>query len=229
QQAEAKAEAAGDHYNAGWRAHQEGYVHYLREQADTALACANRAAAYWETAKASARERAFAIRLRGLTQRLKKDYPAAIAANREALELHRTLSAESVDVATALNDIAAIEYLSGDLDAAERDYREALRVAGATGYAEGVAVYTGNLVGVALDRKDWPTAETLAREALSLSEKVGRQELIAVDCERLALALVRQGKPTEALPYARRAVEILTRLGSPRVENARATLRESES
>ncbi|MGH8645673.1 MAG: tetratricopeptide repeat protein, partial [Gammaproteobacteria bacterium] len=112
---------------------------------------------------------------------------------------------------------------------AERDYREALRIARAVSYSEGVANFTGNLAGLALARKNWLEAETLAREALPLSEKLGRQELIAVDCRRLALALVRQGKAGEALPYARRAVDIYTRLGSPRLEGARATLRECES
>ena len=182
QQAEAKAVAAGDHDNAGWRAYQAGWVHYLRQQADAVLNCADRAAAHWQTAQAGARERAFAIRLRGLGHQLKKDYPAAIAAYREALDLYRTLSAESADVAIALNDLAGAERLSGDLAAAERDYREALRIARAVGDAEGVAVYTGNLAELALDREDWPGAETLAREALPLSEKLGRQELIASDC-----------------------------------------------
>ena len=160
---------------------------------------------------------------------MKTDYPAAIAAYRESLELHRSLSAESEDVAIALNDLADAEQLSGDLAAAERDYREALRVARAVGYAEGVANFTGNLAALALDRKDWPGAEALAREALPLSEKVGRQELIAANCHRLAKALVRQGKAAEALPHARRAVEIYTRLGSPDLEAARATLAECES
>ena len=40
---------------------------------------------------------------------------------------------------------------------------------------------------------------------------------------------MRKGKPAEALPYARRAVEIYTKLGSPDVEAARATLSECES
>jgi len=63
-----------------------------------------------------------------------------------------------------------------------------------------------------------------------LSDKLGRQELIAEDYRCLASALVRQGKAVEALPYAQRAVEIYTRLGvASDVERARAILRECES
>jgi hypothetical protein len=68
----------------------------------------------------------------------------------------------------------------------------------------------------------------LAHEALSLSEKVGRQELIAINSHKLAKALVRQGKADEALPHARRAADILTRLRSPKLEGARAVLQECE-
>lgn len=130
QQAEGKAMAAGDHSNAGWRAFQGGWVHYLRQQAaDEVLACADRALAHWQTAQAGARERATAIRLRGIGLRLKGDYPAAIAAHRESLDLHRSLSPESIGVACVLNSLGEAERYSGDLVAAERDYREALRIA----------------------------------------------------------------------------------------------------
>ena len=229
QQAEAKAVPAGDHENAGWRAYQAGWLHFLRGQADAVLACADRAAAHWQTAQVGASERSTAIRLRGLGHRLSADYPAAIAAYREALDLDRSLSAESVDVAICLNSLAGAEQLSGDLAAAERHYREALRVARAVGHAESVAVFTGNLAGLALAREDWPGAETLAREALPLSEKLGRQQLIASDFHLLAKALVRQGKAAEALPHAQRAVDIYTRLGSPDLDAAHATLRECEA
>ncbi len=228
QQAEAKAVVESDQYSAGWRARQSGYIYCRRQQADAVLACADRAMAHWQTAQAGTRERAYAIRLRGLGHKVKKDYLAAIAAHREALMLDRSLSAESVDVAINLNNLAQAERLSGDLAAAERDYREALRIARVIGNAEGDATYTGNLADLALDREDWPGAETLAREALPLSEKVGRMELIARDCRRLAQALVRQGKAAEARPYAQRAVEIYTRLGSPDLADARATLDECE-
>jgi tetratricopeptide (TPR) repeat protein len=229
QQAEAKAVAVADHDNAGQRAYEVGWISCLRGQADEVLACADCAAAHWEAAKAGARERAFAIRLRGVGHQLKKDYPAAIAAYREALDLWRGLSAESEEVAAALSDLAHVEKDSGDLAAAERDCREALRIARAIGDAEMMAGMPGNLAALALDRKDWSAAEALAREALPLSEKLGRQELIAEDCRCLAEALVRQGKAADALAHARRAVEIYTRLGSPDLEYARATLRECES
>jgi len=57
---------------------------------------------------------------------------------------------------------------------------------------------------------------------------MGRQELIGWDCWVIANALVRQGKRAQALPYARRAVDIYTRLGSLNLEAAREILRECE-
>ena len=227
--AERRAVAAGDFGNAGWRAYHGGFVHTLRGQSAEVLACADRAEAHWREAQAGARERAFAIRLRGIGHRLAKDYPAAIAAYRESVELWRSLGRETEDVAIGLNDLANVENDSGDLDAAERDYREALRIARAVGYREGIASFTGNLADLALDREDWPGAETLAREALTLSEKVGRLEMVASNSRRLAHALVRQGKREEALPHARRAVEILQKLGSPDLAKAQQILAECES
>lgn len=228
QQAEIKAIADNDHNNAGWRAYGAGYLHSLRRQSDEVLTCAGRAAAHWQTANAGAHERATAINLQGVACRLKEDYPAAIAAYREALELERTLSPESSDIASILNCLAAAEEQSGDLAAAERDYREALRVANAAGEAEGVAVCTGNLAGILLAKKDWPKAEGLARTGLSLSKKLGRQELIAKNYLLLAITLAQQGETTEALPYAKRSVEIYTQIGSPGLEAALTTLQMCE-
>ena len=229
QQSEVRAVAGSDHINAGWRTYMRGYLHYLRREADEVLVCAHRTWKHWDTAQAGTHERAVAIRLRGMGHRLKQDYPAAISAYREATEKWRSLSSESVDVSIGLNAIAGVEKESGDLSAAEQDFREALRIARAVGYAEGVATFTGNLAALALHRKDWSGAESLARESLYSSEKVGRQELVAGDYCRLAEALVRQGKVAEALPFARRAVDIFTKLGSPHIAHALETRRECEA
>lgn len=228
QQVEIRASAVGDHYNAGWEAYRAGMIYYQRGQPDAVLSCAESAAAHWQTAQAGPRERFLALRLRGIGHQLKGEYAAAIATYNEVLDFRRAVSAESADVAAVLGDLADVEQLSGDLEAAERDYREALRVSLAVDDAESIAIYTGNLAELTLNRKDWLGAEGLAREALGLSEKVGRRELIASNCYRIAKAMVCQEKSTEALPYAERAVEIFTRLGTPRLAAARALLKECE-
>lgn len=229
QEAEAKAEAAKDFYYAGWRAYDAGWMCYLRGQATEVLRWAARAEAHWQAAKAGARERAFAIRLPGFGHTLNKDYDAAIAAYRESLELLRTLQAESEDVALTLNDIADVERMSGDYAGAERDYTEALRVARKVDYKDGMAYIPSNLALLALNRKQWPEAERLGREALALSEKLGRQELVGTNSHTLAKALLRQGRAAEALPYARRAVEIHTKSRSPRLDGTRQVLAECEA
>lgn len=223
EKAEAKAVATADHNMAGWRAYDASYMYYLRRQADAVLACAGCAAAHGDAANAGACERARPIRLGGMGHQLKSDYPAAIVTYREALGLHRSFTTESVEVSIYLIDLANAEQLSGDYAAAEKHYQEALRVAYAVGFVEGVANITGNLAKMVLDRNDWPAAE-----ALSVSEAIHRQDLIAAQSYYLALVLVRQGKAVEALPYARRAVAIFTRLGDPELANAQATLAECE-
>jgi tetratricopeptide (TPR) repeat protein len=229
ERAEAKALAVHDYFDAGRRAVETGWFHSLRKQAEQVLACSDRAASHWGKAKAGTRERSLSIRLRGIGYHLQKDYPKAIAAFREALDLRETLATESKDVSVVLNDLAKAELASGDYAAAERDFREALRISRALDYFEGVVAYTGNLATLMLDRENWLEAEALAREALPMAEKVGRLQLIADVYYALAKALVRQGKPAEALPHARRAVDIFTHLGvASRIEDAREALEECE-
>jgi tetratricopeptide (TPR) repeat protein len=139
------------------------------------LACADRAAEHWRDSTPFTK--AVAIQLRGRGHLLNKDYPAAITAHREALDINRSISPESDDVAIELNWLANAEKANKDYAAAERDYREALRIAKIIKNDEGIALYTGNLATLALDREQWAEAESLAREALALSEKVGRLEL----------------------------------------------------
>jgi hypothetical protein len=95
EQAETCALAAEDEENAGGRAYSAGYTYALRNQPAEVLVCATRAAEHWHN---STPYKAYAIRLRGIGHKLNKDYPAAIAAFRESLEIHRSISSESNDV-----------------------------------------------------------------------------------------------------------------------------------
>jgi len=128
-----------------------------------------------------------------------------------------------------LDSLASAERSNKDYPAAERDYREALHIAKIIKNDEYASNFTGNLAELALNREQWAEAESLAREALALSEKVGRQELIALDCHQIAKALLKQNHNLgEALSMSRRAIEIYTRLRHPDLQSAQETLGEIE-
>jgi len=239
EQAETRALIADDKESAGWLAYDAGNAYFLRNQPAEVLACAARAADHWQDS--TPYKKAMAIQLRGLGHRLNEDQTAAIAAYREALEINRSISPESDAVAIDLCSLADGERANKDYSGAERDYREALRIAKINKNNEHIAHYTGNLATLALDRKQWAEAESLAREALAQAEKVGRQELIAGNCDCLAQALLKQNPVGadvgadrdpplhEALSLSRRAVEIFTRLRQPdSLQSAQETLAEIE-
>jgi tetratricopeptide (TPR) repeat protein len=232
EQAETRALAVDDRENAGMRAYNAGYTYFIRNQSAEVLACAARAAEHW--LDSTPHNKAYAIHLRGNGYHLDKDYPATITAYREALEIFRSISPETNEVTIALISLAEAERNNKDYPAAERDYREALRIAKIIKNDEYIANCTGNLAELALDREQWAEAESLARESLALAEKVGRQELIASDCHRIAIALLEQSKSKfnfdlqEALSLSRRAVEIYTRLRHPELQSAQKTLAEIE-
>lgn len=229
QKAEAYAVAAGDLHQAGWAAYFAGYIHGFRREADMVLACGDRAAAYWRSSQDHVLAGTNATILRAKGHVLKGNHPDAIAAYEDALETERLVSAESVRVAVMLNSLAGARVDTDDLAGAERDYREALRVATVNSHVEMMAGIPGNLAELALRQDSYGEAELLARKALELSQSLGRQQLISANARRLASALLQQRKPTEALPYAWRAVEIATRLRLPTEEISREVLAMCEN
>ncbi|MBT4310621.1 MAG: tetratricopeptide repeat protein, partial [Anaerolineae bacterium] len=171
-----------------------------------------------------------AIQLHGLGHNLNKNYPAAIAAYHESLKIYRSISPESDSVSNVLNDLAEAERANKDYPAAERDYRTALRIAKKKHLPYRIAEQIGNSATLALDRKQWIEAETLAREALALAEEIYQQEYIALDCHRIAKALLKQNRNLEeAISLSRRAIEIFTRLRQrDNLQETQETLAEIE-
>ncbi len=226
--AEEKAIEDGNKEQAGRRAYDAAAVYYGRNQSAEVLGCVSRVSEYWQNS--TYRNKAIVFRVRGMGHELKKEYPAAVTAYQESLEIFRSIFSESSDVAAMLNSLASAEKENKDYNAAERNYRAALHIVKKIKDDEGIAICTGNLSVLALDREQWVDAESLARESLLLAEKIGRQELIAADCQSLAKALLRQNKNLEeALQFACRAVEISSHLRQSEVlQEAQETLADIE-
>jgi len=210
EQAEQKALTNDDKKSAGWRAYQAGYTYYLRNQPERILECASRAEKYWKNA--GVEEKSSAYQLRGLGHTLEKNYPAAIAAHKKAITMIKTIEPESSDYAAELNWLAGAEANAGKYKAAEKDQREALRIAVKTGDKELIVVCTDRLAELALDREQWKKAEELSRKALKRAKSIGRQELVGSASLNLGIALFNQNEFKKALPYARSAVEIYSYL-----------------
>ncbi|HEY9178636.1 MAG TPA: tetratricopeptide repeat protein [Flavipsychrobacter sp.] len=224
--AEKRAVEAEDYYYAGWRVYQAGYVYYPRGQAAEILTCAERATIYWQKAVAGPREHAVALQLQGVGYELLENYSAAIESYQKAYEVLKGVDQEMNLIASILNDLASAKDGTGNFEGADHNQREALRIAKAANNFSSVVLYTGNLAYRALDMGKLEDAEKLLREVLPLSEKLGRLELIGYNCYRLAEVLQKRRKNKEALTYAKRAVNLYARLGSPNLIDALKTLKQ---
>jgi tetratricopeptide (TPR) repeat protein len=101
-------------------------------------------------------------------------YQEAEVVVREALAIHRRVSAENEAVAYDLNNLASILRRSGKLAEAEAMYREALVVARKLfGEAHPQLTRTiNNLAVVLMDEGNLSAAEPLMREALAMTRKL---------------------------------------------------------
>ena len=226
-QAEQHAVTANNFKEAGWRTYQAGYVYFQRQQEKELQACVERVFKYWGPPDTQPREEAAAIRLRGLLHRLKMDYSEAISDFTRALEMDRIVNPESRDVAKDLFNLAEVCDIKDGVKA-DQYRKEFYRVTSAANEVHGAIMEAGDQALVARQKLDWASAENYSHQALSLSVTLGRKDLIASNSYYLAEALIHQDKKAEALPHARCAIRIYTKLRFPNLENIRAMLRECE-
>lgn len=219
----------GDLKEAGWRAYQAGYIYFRREQQPELEACVENASRYWGQADTAQRERNAAIRLRGLSNWLRRKYQAAINDFKTALSQDRVLNPVSRDVEKDLRDLSEVYRALGDLITAKRFGDEADSITAALGLRE-TGAYRAHQQGIWYeDHQEWTAAEELFRQALDFSEKVGRKDLIALNSHHLARVLIRQGKRLEAKPHAILAVQLYQKFErSPELKTALETLQECE-
>ncbi len=144
-------------------------------------------------------------------------YEAAEPLLRAALEQLRTLSGDqSADVATGLNNLAAVLYYKGDAVAAEPLYREALALSRTLQGDEHPSVATGlnNLAELLRAKGDYAAAEPLFREALALRRKLlgAAHPDVASSLNNLALLLKDKRDYAAAEPLYREALDLRRRL-----------------
>lgn len=236
EQVEKKAVVAGDFLNAGWSTYFQGWIFYVRNQPRQIFECAQRANSHWTKANTGIREQARMFYLPALGHLLERRFSEAIQAFNDGMRLLQSFEEGTEDAVRITEDfvlglifLGIAEQCSGNLEDAEVHAHEAMIASRRIGFVRGQAGAAGNLSELALARKEWVDAEELARQALPLSETLSRSELIAANCRRLAMALVRQDRKPEAFSYAQRAVRILTALRSPDLEMAREILAECEA
>jgi tetratricopeptide (TPR) repeat protein len=115
--------------------------------------------------------------------------------------------------AASLRDMAACRQVLGDIDEAERLYRESLALFEATGDEEGVLELEHRLVTVSLARGDAATARALGEDDLARSRAAGLRFAEANALGALGHAAALEGDHATALELQRARLDLLREVG----------------
>jgi tetratricopeptide (TPR) repeat protein len=214
QNAEKKAHDSEDYYSAGMRAYDMARIHSYRGQSKEVLEYARIAKSYWEKTRLSETsiERVLIDYIYGIGYKLESNYEIAIKHFKAALKVLVASKNENSTITQVLASLAEAQMEYGNLDDAEKNLIEALRIAERNNDIEELSIYKSSLAELALAQTDWLKADELARGALELAEQIGQQEEIARNNYILAQSLLRQGFPSQAYSYARTSAIIYAQL-----------------
>ncbi len=119
----------------------------------------------------------------------------------------------SANRAAAYGNLGLLHKTRGDLDEAERMYKQALEINEALGRKEGMASNYGNLGNLYRTRGELDAAEKMYKQSLEIEEALGRKEGMASDYCNLGLLYKTRGELDDAERMYKKAMEINEALG----------------
>ncbi len=118
---------------------------------------------------------------------------------------------DSLELATAMNDLAVAYARTGDSDQAEAMYREVIAMRRRLGDEENLPRPMNSLATNLMNRGEIEEAVEIYRSTLEMRRKAGEEVYIATSLRSLATALLHQDKLDEAEPLLLEALEIRRR------------------
>jgi predicted ATPase/DNA-binding CsgD family transcriptional regulator len=191
--------------HAGWVAYWRGDYERSRGLAEQGLAVARELGA--------AMEIGIAVTLLGVAfQMADEDFEAARRCYAEAYDIRSRLNDER-GVASALNNLALVEYDTGNYETAESLAEDALARVGLLGDRRDWANGLDSLARIVLERGKYAEARQYHSECLALAQELGDRVDTADALDGLARVAVAEGAPERALTIAGAAHTLRDRIG----------------
>ena len=182
-------------------ARRESSVHRARCEWDEAFAAVGRSA---DLARQLGRDDLYAEALNAEANihQSRGDFGRATALLERALTLKPGDRVEGM----ALQNLGTIAARGGDLETAERRFREAYQCYHRAGYLQGEATALVNFGAAVNDRGDHELAESILKRAITAASDLEDGDLVAIATKNYAEALAGQEKLAEAMYYASSAL-----------------------
>jgi tetratricopeptide (TPR) repeat protein len=206
------------HTEAGWAAYYVAWIHLSRGQVELASTWSNRCLEVWRLG-GSPIERATGFRLSGLVAAKRGEDEKAESLLNDSLVIYRR--EKSDNIAKVIFELGQLHQKRGNFKEAEKNYAEALRLAGRLSSKEETASYSCALAFLMIEQGRFSEARKWAEGSLDLATHVGRKDFIGLANYALAKIHEAEGRKDLALPLAEEAAMILERLRHTSLPNAR--------